>query len=311
MQSQGKSGTCERYAVKALNKQMITVGAQIAMGMLALLLWSATCQGQTSGFTFPYGHEADKWVYEVTDNNDPWHVTSATLRWGRDTVMRNGKAYRGFGNGTHDLFYFRQDGDRVLEFAPWDTSEFPRYDFSKTMGDTIAEFVNQNHDTSIIYLTADYQLPLFGASRRALEIHGIRYQVWDTVVDSLGIVVFPVTTETVYGLKGALIGGRVYGDLTSLGDNRELFPSAPALAQNYPNPFNPSTTIRYAVPHRSQVTLTVFNTLGQQVATLVNCELEPGYHEATFDGSGFSSGVYFYRLAAGDFVATKKLTLLH
>ncbi len=60
--------------------QMITVGAQIALGTLALLLWSVTCQGQTSGFAFPYGREADKWVYEVTDNNDPWHPTSATVR---------------------------------------------------------------------------------------------------------------------------------------------------------------------------------------------------------------------------------------
>jgi len=82
------------------------------------------------------------------------------------------------------------------------------------------------------------------------------------------------------------------------------------LDQNYPNPFNPSTTIRYGLPARSQVTLTVFNTLGQQVAQLVNGEVEAGYHEVRFDGSGLSSGVYFYRLRAGDFVETKRLLLL-
>jgi hypothetical protein len=58
------------------------------------------------------------------------------------------------------------------------------------------------------------------------------------------------------------------------------------------------------------VTLAVFNTLGQQVAQLVNEELESGYHEVTFDGSGLSSGVYFYRLRAGDFVETKRFLLL-
>jgi hypothetical protein len=83
-----------------------------------------------------------------------------------------------------------------------------------------------------------------------------------------------------------------------------------ALGQNYPNPFNPSTTIRYSLPRRSEVSLTVFNTLGQIVGVLQNAEQEAGYHEVKFDASGLSSGVYFYRLAAGDFVQTHKLALV-
>ena len=90
----------------------------------------------------------------------------------------------------------------------------------------------------------------------------------------------------------------------------QRIPSGPLLHQNYPNPFNPSTTIRYGLPSRSHVTLTVFNTLGQQVATLVQGEQEAGYHEVRFDASGLSSGVYFYRLQAGDFVQTRRLLLL-
>jgi hypothetical protein len=82
------------------------------------------------------------------------------------------------------------------------------------------------------------------------------------------------------------------------------------LHQNYPNPFNPSTTIIYGLPRRSHVLLTVFNTLGQQVATLVQGEKEAGYHEVKFDATGLSSGVYFYRLRAGNYLATKKLLLL-
>jgi hypothetical protein len=82
------------------------------------------------------------------------------------------------------------------------------------------------------------------------------------------------------------------------------------LEQNYPNPFNPTTTIRYALPHRSYVTLTVFNTLGQHVATIVNGEVEAGYHEIQFDGSGLASGVYFYKLTAGGFAQVRKLVLV-
>ena len=82
------------------------------------------------------------------------------------------------------------------------------------------------------------------------------------------------------------------------------------LLQNYPNPFNPTTTIRYGVPYRSRVRLTVFNTLGQQVAVLRNGEEEAGYHEVTFDGAGLPSGVYFYRIQSGSFTETKKLLLV-
>jgi hypothetical protein len=87
-------------------------------------------------------------------------------------------------------------------------------------------------------------------------------------------------------------------------------PASFALFQNYPNPFNPTTTIRYALPKRSQVTLTVFNTLGQQMAMLVNGEVEAGYHEARFDARGLASGVYFYRLTAGGYSQIRKLCIV-
>ncbi|HTY37706.1 MAG TPA: T9SS type A sorting domain-containing protein [Bacteroidota bacterium] len=86
-------------------------------------------------------------------------------------------------------------------------------------------------------------------------------------------------------------------------------PSMYVLYQNYPNPFNPSTMIRYAPLQRSHVTLTMFNPLGQHVASL-GCEYEEaGYHDAKFDGSQLSSGIYFYRLLAGTIVETRRMVL--
>jgi hypothetical protein len=81
------------------------------------------------------------------------------------------------------------------------------------------------------------------------------------------------------------------------------------LFQNYPNPFNPSTQISYSLPITHHASLKVFDLLGREVAVLVDEESSPGAHTATWDASGFPSGVYFYRLHAGDFVETKKLIL--
>ncbi len=87
-------------------------------------------------------------------------------------------------------------------------------------------------------------------------------------------------------------------------------PKEYALYQNYPNPFNPTTRIKYDLPFASKVTLKVYNILGQEVATLKDEIEEPGFKSVELNCSSFSSGVYFYRIVAGDFVAVKKFILM-
>jgi len=83
-----------------------------------------------------------------------------------------------------------------------------------------------------------------------------------------------------------------------------------ALYQNYPNPFNPSTTIKFALPVKTNLSLNVYNTLGEKVAEIFNGELEEGYHEMMFNASGLSSGIYFYKIESENYSAAKKLMLL-
>jgi hypothetical protein len=87
-------------------------------------------------------------------------------------------------------------------------------------------------------------------------------------------------------------------------------PTSIQLLQNYPNPFNPSTNINYQLPVAKDIKLVVFDVLGKEVATLVDGVEEPGYKSVKWDASGVASGMYFYRLQAGEFVQTRKLLLL-
>jgi len=100
--------------------------------------------------------------------------------------------------------------------------------------------------------------------------------------------------------------------LSAAGTN---LPTKFALDQNYPNPFNPTTQVRFALPKNSHVQLVVYNVLGQTVKTLVDQEMAAGTHEVTWDGRNadgnqVSSGIYFYRINADNFNATKKMMML-
>jgi hypothetical protein len=87
-------------------------------------------------------------------------------------------------------------------------------------------------------------------------------------------------------------------------------PQGYKLDQNYPNPFNPSTTITFYMPQAEKLTLSVFDITGRQVATLIDRPMNAGSHTQTFDASALSSGIYFYRLEAGDFQSVQKMMLV-
>ena len=105
----------------------------------------------------------------------------------------------------------------------------------------------------------------------------------------------------------------VYNGFTSpvgVEGERVGIPAEFSLSQNHPNPFNPVTTIEFSLPAMGYTLLTIYNLRGQEIAKLVSGEIQAGYHKVNWNASNFASGIYFYRLQAGDFVQTRKMVLL-
>jgi len=167
---------------------------------------------------------------------------------------------------------------------------------------------------------------IYGANR---YIWGAMYGVWMPVVTNnflpskidgiliqlkvvLGGDVGETPTATIM-FDDIVLAGQIiesFGDNMVMSDEDVGISSEYELFQNYPNPFNPKTEIQFSISETEFVSLRVYNILGEEVAELVNMEILPGTHKAIFDASELSSGIYFYRLQAGNFVEIKKMSLL-
>ena len=117
------------------------------------------------------------------------------------------------------------------------------------------------------------------------------------------------SSDSLFFGGGGFFGG---GDdwITSIDDSKALIPLLFELSQNYPNPFNPATTISYSLAEPSDVRLEIYNILGQRVTVILYERMEAGSHTLIWDAGDIPSGVYFYRIKAGDFEDTKKMLLL-
>ena len=101
-----------------------------------------------------------------------------------------------------------------------------------------------------------------------------------------------------------------YNNPTATDNKNDYAPLVFKLMQNYPNPFNPSTIISYSLALESKVTIKIYNLLGQEIKTLVNRTESTGNHQITFNAGDLPSGIYLYRMQAGDYIQIKKMVLL-
>ena len=129
----------------------------------------------------------------------------------------------------------------------------------------------------------------------------IWFQNWrlsDNIFTRLGEINYPFTNYAhLYGVVG-------------VEEQINKVPAEFLLSQNYPNPFNSSSVIKYSIPKSSQITLKIFNTLGEEIETLINEEKPVGTYEVNWNAADLPSGVYFYKITAGNYIATRKMLLL-
>jgi len=160
--------------------------------------------------------------------------------------------------------------------------------------------------------------PLISRNYSTPDSAGVGPFIEYTLTYSIGLTSIEVGTSTFIPLNlgwvtdsliYAKINGKEYGTLVSV-PQKSAVVAVFKLGQNYPNPFNPTTTIGYQLSAKTDVTLKVYNLLGEEVTTLVDQNQQAGNYQLTFSGGKLPSGVYFYRLTAGPFTETKKLMIL-
>jgi hypothetical protein len=192
-------------------------------------------------------------------------------------------------------------GIKLLSEAMTSAQIFMWYDgYQNSDPDYYSWLYEGTFDTDTLLTTADGGVGILGGDLTSLQPAASK-----TVY--FAVAVGANETEMLANMQSAQ---QKYNQIVSVESDLNNIPSDFILEQNYPNPFNPSTKISFGLPQRSDVVLKVFNTLGQEVAELVNESLEAGTHSYNFDASKLTSGVYVYSLQTDAGVISKKMTLV-
>jgi hypothetical protein len=255
-------------------------------------------------------HAGDMWQYVDLGFQDTF--VSKVLG---DTVLPNGKHYVQFSHAVFPSSFLREAGSKLYAWDQYDSTEYLLFDFALAPNDTVSRRTQFGAQFAIVVIDTGREVStqrrwwIFADVRVIDSTYSYEFSRW-MLSDSIGVTNMTQEPGNVWLLQGAVINGVQIGVIASVSSTTPPRPATAVLYQNYPNPFNPSTTIGYALPRRSNVTLAVFNLLGQEVATLVNGEVEAGYHEVNFTAAPLASGLYVYRLQAAGTLQTRKLLLL-
>jgi hypothetical protein len=193
--------------------------------------------------------------------------------------------------------------DRGLKIIAPEEIQSLNVSIQKDNGFRIKDLINYWENSTIAnYSNGTFDLAIASSGSISGEILEIPMDVYTSDDINFEVITYSNNTKQVHSI--------VVNSSTVNNESEEIIPNKFSLGQNYPNPFNPSTHIQYALPESAQVTLEVFNSVGQKVMELVNGQKSAGYHTATFDASGLSSGVYLYKLTTPSFSQTNKMLLI-
>lgn len=257
------------------------------------------------------------WTYDFLNGQTTW-TYGWTERVDRDTLMPNGKTYSIIVSDGSTGGIRRQLGTKVVSYFNQD-SDMVRYDFSKTVGDTIW-FLKAGMDTLFCSIWADDFTSLFGQmvrqqvyyikTRRSSE--GTKY----FLADGYGIAKILYEPGEEWFLRGAIINGIIYGTITSVQNNKgEVIPIDFKLLPNYPNPFNAGTIISFQTNSTRDINLSIYDLLGRKTKTLINQEISSGTHRLFWNGRNekgdeLSSGIYICRLQSSSYSFQRKMLML-
>jgi len=279
-----------------------------SIGLIILFISSSIiAQSRVEYYPLQIGN---KWVYKTTYYEvGPPSISYYSKEVIADTTMDNGikyfvilengyKHYERFDTLTNEISYYSNAGSQAhdepiysLNYIKdstviWNSSDHMTYKIS---------FYQQAYsDTSIINLSGSGPVDKFLSFKKYVGI--IYNRVSEISIEEFTLI-------------GTRINGKEWGQLTGVKVNINI-PADYKLEQNYPNPFNPTTTIEFAIIKSSRVKINVYNSLGQLISTILDKQLLSGQHKVVFDGSNYTSGVYFYQLISDNYKSTKKFILL-
>ncbi len=253
-------------------------------------------------FSYPDGSiiaQADNGVFQ-SPTGEVWTYLNVTQGSTDMTITSDGTMFQYLpGNNTYSHeYYVSTDVGKTWTDVPFTQTTLPiQYMFHDTQNALYIEATDGSQSLLYKQTAGSTQWTFLGDMNGT---NGSTY-AYQTKISSTGDIYY-LSNTTLF---------RINSSLTAVENkNQSNIPKGFSLSQNYPNPFNPTTTIDYSIPQSSFVSLKVYDVLGNEVATLVNEEKSAGNYSVVFDGSKFSSGVYFFRIQAGVFVMTKKLAII-
>ena len=247
-------------------------------------------------FDETYGGKEFTLISRIKGENDPLYDRSFDLQWrfANANVRDEFRMYTA--NAQLKLEKSTDAMDTDIDLYAWHTYRIAVY------GDSTVVFIDENPTAAITGVASE------GTSDNYIKIGDGGSATVGGYVDWC---ILELSGAYAPG-EGVAIPEELFVDNweVAVDDQIAVLPKQFKLAQNYPNPFNPTTTINYELPKSSKVTIKLFDMLGKEVMTVVNKEQPAGYYSLNVEATRLASGIYFYRMIAGDFVQTKKMMLL-